>query len=566
MFNVFGVIKCTTGKPKMCNLHNTFDHSILFPIFTKNKRIYLFLNCVNNFQMTQYSLYTILTRQYGAVMHMKRDLKDTSISVSILKTEASDALKEKCRAHGRVEIPLERGVYLTIRWKRSDSWTNADECWEKHEIEQSLLKPPAAPNNILYALHDDCLYDIFEQCITTDFLHLRLCELARVCPRFQYILQDIFARKYRTLSLCLKINTEPLPVIEEFYRLFGERMINVRVDNCLSKDVVIGIVEKYCPYLESFECIVIDQQSDQHIQLLAKRVKRLHVHFRWPHVYEVFLSATLQHCPNLEVLSIVSSNAKLTLPSVKIPKLVDLHISKRGSLHPFSDSLRVKQFFQQNDQLKTLRIENIHFGLCIDDILDSLSNLRSLCIQCPSADFECRDFDCFGQLNKLKVLRIGMDGPYPRRILRAIARYDIALETLGLEVNEFNDRMVDAVCRIKNLECMELKSNCSKLDFQRFVQPLSEMEELKVFNIDTAQAAELLDHVNDDVDKVTFIFNECDLRRVNGMDNQLEEIRKAAKELGIILNVELVSDSVENETPVSFSVFFLFYKSVFSFF
>lgn len=483
-------------------------------------------------------------KQFGTIACSQKSILDDYITVTYLRTRDTDALK------GVRSLWIDDHVQLVIHSSRDSFWTDTSR-GHKQEFEWThpLSLAPATDSsaNILNALDDNCVLYIFEMCLEMD--PFGLCEMSRVCRRFKSITEQISREKFQSFSVCSYINRGPLWLVEDFYRIFGPRIIDVSYEAWDIPDVLIGIVEEYCPNLESFKCSIKHQQSCKKIQQLAQRIKSLHID--WVN-YDTFDLSGILDCPNLEALTIDNrKNQKhCLLPSTKLPKLVDLCLV--GT--PFVDHVMYERFFEQNDQLETLTlslIQDISFG--VEKILNLLPNLRTLIIDDWFDAFQCDDFSCFGRLGSLKALDIASGAGIidESRILNAIADNNIELEKLHCRLPRVGAGIVvDNVCRIKSLKCLELTCFENKADLWDFAQRLPRLTEFKVCMEDAARAVKFLRHTNNGLDKVSFVF-VCKDHMVGCMDLELKTIWTMAKQRGFHLTVDVLPGL--QKTPVSFT-------------
>lgn len=513
-----------------------------FPRQNGHFRTHFNISFFCDFQMSHYDLY-IFMKQFGTIMSMENDFNG-EFFVVFLRTEATDTLKTQ----GTVRIDGRKTV--TIQWTHDNFWKNYGH-WNtsKSKRSRALMVVPDehSPDNILNALNDDCIRNIIETCI---FDAVGLYELAKVCTRFQYIAQQIFETKYRQHSWFYRTLTfwQPLSLIEDFYRIFGGSIIELDFGQRYNSDIVNGIVDKYCPKLESVKCELNEQQSCKEIRLLANRVKRLHI--KWPRYETLDLTGIFDRCTNLEFLSIYNADAKLMLPRIKLPSLIHFRVMNAQ----FGNSVMIKGFFKQNSQLKRLNLHNVCLSFGMEHILRMLPDLETICFNYTWQDFRCDNYDCFEQLTKLKVLRTLIDTNETLAILNAIARYRIELDSLRFHLIADSVEIENAVCQMKSLQCLEIECVRGDNDLRRYVQELPELIELKVNIINTANAVEILRHAKDNLGIVTFTITYDD-NDTDDMEKRLEDILATAKSRDFLLTVVLLYNLNENELPVSFTLF-----------
>lgn len=528
-------------------------------------------NCVN-FQMTHHDVYIFL-KQFGTVMTMKNHMGQSQ--VVFLRTKAIEQMKTKR------SLRINTRQTMEIHWAYDDYWMDNSH-WNSIESKPTpslLLAPDAdSPQNILNILNDDCLRPIFEICIRDV---TGLCELAKVCTRFEYIVQQMFRAKYRhhhyswlyktpihkksnsisqnpgansRLSSCW----QSLPLVEDFCRIFGDLIIDFSFGTHDNSDIVNGIIAQYCPNLESFKCSILQRQSLKHIKQLAQHVKQLQI--EWQPCNRLDLTVILNHCPHVELLSI-GTNSKygctnVLLPRKKMPKLIDLRLV--GTV--FTNNEMIRSFFHQNNQLKRLEVDNIGLSIGADHILDLLPNLESLHIH-ALYDMYYENINCFGRLKNLKELRFLDYSAHIPYILDAIAKSHVELETLTFHVHVDTVDIVNSVGQMKSLRSLEIGCFHRDHDLTRYVRELPELIELKVNIACLDSALEVLQHAKDGFLDVTFNVNYSCLK-IEIMERKLEEIWTAAQLKGFKLTVGHTFIRDENEISVSFSwlddYFFIF--------
>lgn len=295
----------------------------------------------------------------------RKPFHTSCIEVRFLRGQATDTLKPEKQLW--IDDRLAGRTSVAIRWRYDKFWTDNR---LHHTPELAALIPPAhSPRNILNALNDDCLRNILERCVNND--SAALCEVVQVCERIQYIAQEIIRR---TSILSLQTGRVPLPVTENFFRMNGQWMTDVRIGDDAA-DVTIGIIEKYCPNLESFRCSITHQQSFKELRLLAQRIKALHIDWHFISPIIDCMSGAFNQYSNLEVLSIHNTSKRsLCFPTSKMPKLIELRLR---NVRVYDEKMFTR-FFEQNDQLKTLWLQNVLIGIGLEAICHLLPNLRAL--------------------------------------------------------------------------------------------------------------------------------------------------------------------------------------------
>lgn len=499
--------------------------------------------------MSGTALYTIL-RAYGTVVSVKNVGK--RYRVYFKRSIYIDRLKKERK------LRVKDNFTISIRWLfDNNSWTNYTR-WHSLNRESTpasslMLAPDAdSPTNIINALNDDCIRLIFETCVNDS---VGLTELATVCTRFQAIALQLFKTKYWKNLHFIRMHCTPyfskdncpLPLVEDFYRIFGESMIAIDFQLARSCDIVNGIVLKYCPKLEYFGCFLFDQQSceEDHIRLLAHRVKHLSICSWHCPQGPINLTNMLGLCTHLEKLTIDGAES---MPPTRLPKLIDLRLQRVQ----FTDIDHIKMFFALNTQLELLQLDRTRSTIGVEHILRFLPNLRSLNIlHYPLSEFKCGDIDCFGRLRKLRALQIVADSRTTRNILDALNRHGIELDKLHIQHFDDDVDVVETVCQSKSLEYLVAFSKKGEQDLRRYVQELPKLVEFKVKIFNTATAVELLQHAQDGLAKISF-YVTYDEHRIENMDEELKNIWLLAECRGVILTVVLwYKYDAKDKIPVS---------------
>lgn len=129
------------------------------------------------------------------------ETKNENFEVEFVRTRATDDLKNVQKLWA--EDGVDGHVTLIIHWNFDNFDYINHGNRQKLEPANPLLLAPAAdsPKNVLNALNDDGIRYILEMCLKKD--PMVVCELARACKRFQYIVQEIVKTKYKSALFVL---------------------------------------------------------------------------------------------------------------------------------------------------------------------------------------------------------------------------------------------------------------------------------------------------------------------------------------------------------------------------
>lgn len=302
-------------------------------------------------------------KHFGKVRFFGLDWRryNKDLPIGLIEFDEKDALvSEELVSRGYTEIEDKRLQLISYKdYKRRCGQVSA-KVLGPLRIVKELLKPPDqdSPMNILNALNDDCLCEIFKK------LHFStLTSVAMVCTRFNRIAKEAFSSKYHSEWINifdLDWNRQPRwSQIEDFLSEFGSEIRSLSTLKVLNEWFIkiaehfFKLVHKYCKRLTRFQfhCFNINEKT----------------------LYESIFDI-ISDCSELEYLDMhFYSDVELILPTILYPKLVEVHF--RWNHHLTYNLIReeIVRFLEQNPSINKLEIET-------DDetIINAVSRLEHL--------------------------------------------------------------------------------------------------------------------------------------------------------------------------------------------
>ncbi|XP_031637591.1 uncharacterized protein LOC116350022 isoform X2 [Contarinia nasturtii] len=204
--------------------------------FGDKQKIHLTNNAVQFYWTREYIL--SLPRIHSAFKHFGEIKNITILRVKnyplyyryvivefITSQEAHAALLKRqitIRHHNIIVKPCEESNFVLHEKFCS---TGAD---QTAKIEDILLQPPdkESPKNILNALNDDCLYEVFKRMHPSNYVLI-----GNVCVRFDRILKEMIGRKYKNKMFHITdIQLFTLFQADDYLRYFGSSIYQAEVN------------------------------------------------------------------------------------------------------------------------------------------------------------------------------------------------------------------------------------------------------------------------------------------------------------------------------------------------
>lgn len=354
-----------------------------------------FIHCIFQFSLMQFGFF----RQFGEIKYVGFDHRfDRHPVIGFVEFQSEyDSIAKDLIAKGQMEIEDKIiQVKSYTQYKREYRQISASVLNGVNKVDNAtmLQEPPLldSPQNLLNALDDDCLIEIFRK------FHLStLNTVANVCTRFQRIAQQVFSIKHQWKIiniLDLTLNRKPaLSQVENFLSNFGpliSAVTNIKESYLQSYYILqnedinihLKIICKYCTHLKHLEFNYgherlgqVQPQTLYAIRPLLERLKSLKI-VCIPENTVIF--DVLSVCLELETLEmdfIDYTGEVCLLPKNAMPKLVAAHFFKPRH---FQSQLfaAITKFFELNLQLNVLTIPGCALSLLVTS--GGLNNLNEL--------------------------------------------------------------------------------------------------------------------------------------------------------------------------------------------
>lgn len=272
-----------------------------------------------------------------------------------------------------------------------------------------------SPQNIVNALNDDCLLQIFSELSLCD-----LCDVANVCTRFNDIAMRIFRSKFKNTDDHIESLVReprfltPLPLfrIELFFKTFGPEISTMKfvmTDESLpATDILLGFCADFCTNIASLEIAEFYSNNlascKSSLRRLLPRLTELTLPwFKSPDKFE--MDDLLVGDWPLKVLNLNIDEFDWTKTVVKLPQLENLAII--GGKTP------TKRIFQQllgeNQQIRCIQLIRFKTNSHVLKLLPEYSpNLREIITNHCSFEEDVNDrFIDWSNLKSLEYVGLG---------------------------------------------------------------------------------------------------------------------------------------------------------------
>lgn len=311
-----------------------------------------------------------------------------------------------------------------------------------------------SPHHILNQLTDDCLTEIFSQdCITESDLR----EIVVVCKRFKKPAMTAFRTKHKQKPTNADFNDSmALWEFEAYLRLWGPYIETIRETSTQCLDVTCNIIAANCPNLVNLHTNSYNMSEPAYISLL-KKVESL----------------VLQPLGLSEF-----KYSGLNLCETHLPKLTSLILHAPWLQHPENAEI----FFNRNGQLTELIFQKGKVDFGIDRIVSKLPLLQTLIL---AFNAQCDDYNCFGQLTKLKKFQV--DGRTSvDHVLTGLTSANAPLAHLIVRDLEYQTHLTNIIKEFKRLRTLELfNSKCLiNLDLIEMIEKFESLYDLRLSSDD----------------------------------------------------------------------------------
>lgn len=401
-----------------------------------------------------------------------------------------------------------------------------------------LPPDPESKDNILNALNDDCLRELFE---TPTLSIWDLVSLAHVCKRFKRIAKLAF----KSTFVDYERNFDGIELwrAREFFRTFGKSITSIDLTETekASSDLIVRFMLEHCTKISKLGCEVYEPQTIVAMRSAMATIENLYLICWTRNFPALFDSHTVYPLKKLDLECIPGM-----LPAVHLPHLEHLHLEIRNcSADPIDTP-----FFEMNPQIKVLKLHFTTFSFGIDGILRHLPYIEELQLKQTSTGSDALEktqsaADIFAQLKHLKRLHLHFtewfNDTSASKVLEALIRGRVKLEHLSLYVycNDDRLRICDAICQLKYLRQLEY-AGLKDSELERVMNELRHLRHVDIGEVSTfkvvfnaLKAGKRLTHANFKVVERLFeMSSTVDARALN-------EIHSIKQERRLRLNVEV---------------------------
>lgn len=379
---------------------------------------------------------------------------------------------------------------------RSDGFQNIENASEnsnppENHVHDLLMVAPAedSPQNILYALNDDCLLAIFNELGTRD-----LYIAANTCQQFNGIAERAFKSKYTRQDfspmddLCTIWSKLSLYHVELFVRAFGTgvRTVNVAASSGsnLNKEIVLRMCVEHCPIIETLNLrgVHLNACIEKDIRCLLPRLKILTLDLIEPCALgDLFVGDW-----PLEKLEIDGLPDWDTV-KIKMPKLIELYVLSTKKIFDTRDYITErfpKQCLSGNPQIRKLTFKNYCFRANVFDLLPAyLPCCKEIAFSFCRVD-ENERHKCtwteWHKLNSITALQLYSFNIPTREIMTTLAMNKVPLKSLRIYIDETEaDRFAfEHITPFKQLEKIIFDVFSLDININRLTRRLDNLSEV----------------------------------------------------------------------------------------
>lgn len=402
------------------------------------------------------------------------------------------------------EIQMEDGNIkiesVGIHYQRiSDNNSNFGAITENDTENDPVLQAPQtkSPHNILNALDDHCLYEIFNQFDTLSMLF----SIANTCVRFSKVAKEVFTSKFKDKTICIatmKWGQLKMPQVIPVLYHFGLSIDSLYI-GCIDIDGDYGglplssyflkIINKYCKHLTnlsiSFENL--NSQTLTEISPLLSRLKKLCFHnFFSFNLFSEFITI----CSQLETFEIYPPClSNFTLPAITLPKLKKFHL-----LGTEDNVESIEPFLMSNPQLEIIEISFPSNIIC-RCIGQYMTNLREL--ELNDWQYELNDIENINlDIEHLRGIKLKWHGNYQiiaSHIQQLIESDVLLIEDVSVWNTSIDRAVINNICQLKTIKALGIDANSGD-DENYLIELTRNLPNLEKFRI-TYSALETVNYV-----------------------------------------------------------------------
>lgn len=245
------------------------------------------------------------------------------------------------------ELELNDLESVSIKWKRDTKQRLSSKSFGGRAAAES-------PHNILNALNNDCLREIFSQSVLDE---QEFCEIAQTCKRFNWIAKDVFRSRFRRAVVRIYSYKWSLRQCEVFFKEFGPYIRKFSIyGSPIFTDIVMGLVGRYSP--------AVTYLSTSRLDEISKAIYRARIQKQ----------PVLPFAKLVKLICYLKRVAAVRLPTNRLPNLRCFMLRHAVLMDPAN----VEAFFAKNSELETLSMRKVNVRMPVECILRYLRQLNTL--------------------------------------------------------------------------------------------------------------------------------------------------------------------------------------------
>lgn len=330
-------------------------------------------------------------------------------------------------------ITIENYKFIVKPCKKADFEIYCSaEVEQKIKVDDILLQPPdeESSKNILWALNDDCLYEIFKRIHASNYYLI-----AHVCVRFNRVLNEMLTRNYQNNMFDISdMQLFLLLQADNYLRYFGSSIHQAEIN---------GKKFKSSNYLKIF--MILTMISEHCVNLRYFRITNFPME-------EWSVDSLIPLFTRIEKLSITKTERghSVFLPSINCPKLMEFEYNDIEFFRcPRSDGLDIpalKTFLFHNTQLERF----LYHGNLYNGSENTIHHLAM-------------NIELLDRFNSLKIFSIIIDNSLEHikidekllnvsQLMRKLAQKKVPIEYLKLINTIVDDEAIEYISQMKTIK------------------------------------------------------------------------------------------------------------------
>lgn len=265
-----------------------------------------------------YEMYTACS-QFGLIDKFE-SMDDPNVHIIIIQSSDIDKLKHQ------FELICTHFEFQIERIRHLEPTNNVDHTAIAND--SMLLIPPAenSSHNILNALNDDCLREIFNR---PEINLMDLAALANVCKRFNQIGQQAFSEKY--VEQYKLFEHRHLWRVDEFFRTFGQKITTLYLGWVYGdpKEIVLRLVLDNCTKITKLGCSAYSKHSRMALKRVMPQLEEFTIVYGDATFTDLFDLNTVYPLKKLHIEDFTN----LHLPCIHLPQLIDFRLACGNTIH-----------------------------------------------------------------------------------------------------------------------------------------------------------------------------------------------------------------------------------------